>query len=114
MQLSPVTDDLEEAHEWFDVLPEAMGIEGLVVKGASSRYVGSRREWLKVNSVGSTVSGWFPLIESFEVRARIVTGRWCATGVADECPRRSAAPLDSVLSQPGRQPSRLAHDREGE
>jgi ATP-dependent DNA ligase len=48
LQLSPVTDDLEEAQEWFDVLPEAMGIEGLVVKGASSRYVGGRREWLKV------------------------------------------------------------------
>jgi hypothetical protein len=31
------------------VLPEAMGIEGLVVKGASSGYVGGR---LKVNSVG--------------------------------------------------------------
>jgi ATP-dependent DNA ligase len=48
LQLSPVTADIEEAREWFDVLPEAMGIEGLVVKGASSRYVGGRREWLKV------------------------------------------------------------------
>lgn len=43
-----MTADLEEAREWFDVLPEAMGIDGLVVKGASSRYVGGRREWLKV------------------------------------------------------------------
>jgi hypothetical protein len=41
LQLSPVTDDLEEAQEWFDVLPEAMGVEGLVVKGANSRYVGA-------------------------------------------------------------------------
>jgi ATP-dependent DNA ligase len=55
MQLSPVTTDLEEAQEWFDVLPEAMGVEGLVVKGASSRYVGGRREWLKVNSLGVAV-----------------------------------------------------------
>lgn len=53
LQLSPVTADLEEAREWFEVLPEAMGIEGLVVKGASSRYTGSARGgWLKVNSVG--------------------------------------------------------------
>jgi ATP-dependent DNA ligase len=52
LQLSPVTDDIEEAREWFEVLPEAMGVEGLVVKGAASRYVGGRREWLKVNSVG--------------------------------------------------------------
>ena len=35
-----------------DVLPEALGAEGLVVKAAASRYVGGRREWLKVNSVG--------------------------------------------------------------
>jgi ATP-dependent DNA ligase len=47
LQVSPSTADIEEAREWFDVLPEAMGIEGLVVKGASSRYVGGRREWLK-------------------------------------------------------------------
>ena len=45
LQLSPVTADLAEAREWFDVLPEAMGVEGLVVKGASSRYLGGRREW---------------------------------------------------------------------
>jgi ATP-dependent DNA ligase len=42
LQLSPVTDDIEEAREWFEVLPEAMGVEGLVVKGAASRYVGGR------------------------------------------------------------------------
>ncbi|MEN3268139.1 hypothetical protein [Pseudonocardia sp.] len=52
LQLSPVTGDLEAAREWFDVLPAAMGVEGLVVKGANSRYVGGRREWLKVNSAG--------------------------------------------------------------
>jgi hypothetical protein len=52
LQLSPATADVEEAQEWFDVLPAAMGIEDPVVKGASSRFVGGRREWLKVNSVG--------------------------------------------------------------
>jgi ATP-dependent DNA ligase len=52
LQLTPVTADLEEAREWFDVLPAAMGIEGLIVKGAATRYAGGRREWLKVNSVG--------------------------------------------------------------
>lgn len=53
LQLSPVTDDLDEAREWFDVLPAAMGIEGLVVKGAATRYTPGRRDaWMKVNSVG--------------------------------------------------------------
>ncbi|HWD83249.1 MAG TPA: ATP-dependent DNA ligase [Kribbella sp.] len=48
LQLSPATDDVDEAREWFEVLPGAMGIEGLVCKGAASRYAGGRREWLKV------------------------------------------------------------------
>ncbi|MFG1626774.1 hypothetical protein [Kribbella sp. NPDC049227] len=28
----PVTDDSDDAREWFEVLPAAMGVEGLVVK----------------------------------------------------------------------------------
>ncbi|WP_433169927.1 ATP-dependent DNA ligase [Kribbella sp. CA-247076] len=48
LQLSPATGDVDEAREWFEVLPGAMGIEGLVCKGAASRYAGGRREWLKV------------------------------------------------------------------
>ena len=53
LQLTPVTDDVDEAREWFEVLPSAMGVEGLVVKGASTRYTPGRRDaWMKVNSVG--------------------------------------------------------------
>ncbi|MEU0093901.1 ATP-dependent DNA ligase [Kribbella sp. NPDC006257] len=49
LQVTPATDDFEEAREWFDVLPAAMGIEGLVCKGAASRYTPGRRDaWLKV------------------------------------------------------------------
>lgn len=49
LQLTPVTADVDEAREWFEVLPSAMGVEGLVVKGAASRYVPGRRDaWLKV------------------------------------------------------------------
>jgi ATP-dependent DNA ligase len=47
LQLSLVTDDLAEAHDWFEVLP-AMGVEGLVAKGKASRYEPGRRGWLKV------------------------------------------------------------------
>jgi ATP-dependent DNA ligase len=28
LQLTPVTSDVDEAKEWFDVLPAAMGVEG--------------------------------------------------------------------------------------
>ena len=57
LQLTPVTADIDEAREWFAVLPAAMGVEGLVAKGAASRYTPGRRDaWIKVNSVGSRCS----------------------------------------------------------
>jgi ATP-dependent DNA ligase len=51
LQLSPVTGDVAEAREWLEAF-KASGVEGLVVKGATSRYQPGRREWVKVNSVG--------------------------------------------------------------
>lgn len=47
LQLSPVTSDAEEAREWLGAF-KATGVEGLVVKGASSRYQPGRRDWVKV------------------------------------------------------------------
>jgi ATP-dependent DNA ligase len=52
LQLSPVTRSLDEAREWYEILPAAMGVEGLMVKGAGTRYEPGRRDWLKVNSLG--------------------------------------------------------------
>lgn len=52
LQLSPVTDDEQVGRRWM-VEYRPAGIEGLVVKGADSRYEpNSRRSWVKVNSVG--------------------------------------------------------------
>jgi ATP-dependent DNA ligase len=49
LQLTPVTYDLDEAREWFDVLPAAMGVEGLVLKPTTARYAGGRRSsWAKI------------------------------------------------------------------
>ncbi|MCW2580177.1 MAG: ATP-dependent ligase [Blastococcus sp.] len=53
MQLSPATTDPAEAHRWFEDFRPA-GIEGLVAKGAGSRYAPGRREWLKVKSWETT------------------------------------------------------------
>jgi ATP-dependent DNA ligase len=47
LQLSPVTSELAEAEEWLSAF-SAAGVEGLVVKGASSRYQPGRRGWVKV------------------------------------------------------------------
>jgi ATP-dependent DNA ligase len=47
LQLSPVTADPEQARRWMRDLRPA-GIEGLVVKGARTRYAPGRRDWVKV------------------------------------------------------------------
>ena len=85
LQLTPVTADLEEAREWFEVLPAAMGVEGLVVKGAATRYVGGRREWLKVNSGGVgcvRLSEWIHLRWSRPPSC----GWWCERQVSRTTP----------------------------
>ncbi|MEJ7648195.1 MAG: non-homologous end-joining DNA ligase [Nakamurella sp.] len=46
LTLSPVTDDVEKARGWMESYRPA-GIEGLVVKGAASRYEPGARRWLK-------------------------------------------------------------------
>src|SRR3954447_21894083 len=47
LQLSPLTADVDEARQWFTDF-RAAGVEGLVVKGASSRYAPGRRGRLTV------------------------------------------------------------------
>jgi ATP-dependent DNA ligase len=47
MQLSPVTSDPEQAQGWMRDLRPA-GVEGVVVKGARTRYAAGRRDWVKV------------------------------------------------------------------
>ncbi|MER7243236.1 nitroreductase/quinone reductase family protein [Kribbella sp. NPDC000426] len=69
LQLSPVTGDPSEARDWLQAFI-ATGGEGLVVKGASSRYEPGRREWRKVKerrrshwiaaSSGSPLGGTLP------------------------------------------------------
>ena len=53
LQLSPVTGDPAEARQWFTDF-RAAGVEGLVAKGAGTRYAPGRREWLKVKSWETT------------------------------------------------------------
>jgi ATP-dependent DNA ligase len=49
LQVSPVTDDPDEAREWLSAFGHT-GVEGLVVKGAGSRYEPGRRSWVKVKT----------------------------------------------------------------
>ncbi|WP_255437944.1 hypothetical protein [Cellulosimicrobium sp. TH-20] len=47
LNLSPVTDDVDEAREWFEAYT-VVGVEGLVVKGGAQPYRGGERSWMKV------------------------------------------------------------------
>ena len=44
LQLTPVTDSIETAREWM-AMYRAAGVEGLVCKGANSRYTPGSRGW---------------------------------------------------------------------
>lgn len=75
LQLSPVTDDPDQAAAWMTDYRPA-GIEGLVAKGQATRYLPGRRDWLKVKSRETTevlIGGVLGPIESPQ---QIVAGRY--------------------------------------
>jgi ATP-dependent DNA ligase len=75
MQLSPSTSDPQEARRWFDDFRPA-GVEGLVAKGAHSRYAPGRREWLKVKSWESTEVLAGGVIGPVDRPSQLVAGRY--------------------------------------
>jgi ATP-dependent DNA ligase len=75
MQLSPSTADLDEAKRWFADFRPA-GVEGLVAKGAGTRYAPGRREWLKVKSWETTEVVAGGVIGPVERPSQLVAGRY--------------------------------------
>ena len=75
MQLSPATADPDEARRWFDDFRPA-GVEGLVAKGAGTRYAPGRREWLKVKSWETTEVLAGGVIGPIERPSQLVAGRY--------------------------------------
>ncbi|MCZ2858725.1 ATP-dependent DNA ligase [Blastococcus sp. VKM Ac-2987] len=75
LQLSPVTADAAQARQWFDDFRPA-GVEGLVVKGAATRYAPGRREWLKVKSWETTEVLAGGVIGALERPSQLVAGRY--------------------------------------
>jgi DNA ligase D-like protein (predicted polymerase) len=47
LQLTPVTDDVEQARHWMQLYRPA-GVEGIVAKAATGRYTPGERTWVKV------------------------------------------------------------------
>lgn len=75
LQLTPSTTDVEEARRWFEDFRPA-GIEGLVAKGAGTRYAPGRREWLKVKSWETTEVLAGGVIGTLDRPSQLVAGRF--------------------------------------
>jgi ATP-dependent DNA ligase len=102
MQLSPATTDPAEARRWFDDFRPA-GVEGLVAKGAGSRYAPGRREWLKVKSWETTevLAGGVigPIAAPSQlVAARYRGGELVVVGRTSPLSPRQSAELAAVLT----------------
>ena len=74
LQLSPTTTDLGEALRWSREY-RAAGVEGLVVKSASGRYLAGRRDWLKVKSWETTEVVVGGVIGPIDRPSQLVVGR---------------------------------------
>ncbi|NEK60066.1 ATP-dependent DNA ligase [Geodermatophilus sabuli] len=75
MQLSPATTDPAEARQWSTDYRPA-GVEGLVAKGAGTRYAPGRREWVKVKSWETTEVVAGGVIGPIERPGQLVAGRY--------------------------------------
>jgi ATP-dependent DNA ligase len=104
MQLSPATADPEEARRWFDDFRPA-GVEGLVAKGAGTRYAPGRREWLKVKSWETTEVLAGGVIGPIDRPGQLVAGRYrdgelVVVGRTGPLSPRQSAELGAVLRPP--------------
>ena len=105
MQLSPVTADLDEARAWFTDYRPA-GVEGLVAKGAGTRYAPGRREWLKVKSWETTEVVAGGVIGTLARPSQLVAGGYrdgelVVVGRTSPLSPRQAAELAAVLTAAG-------------
>jgi ATP-dependent DNA ligase len=105
MQLSPVTADPAEARQWSADYRVA-GVEGLVAKGAGTRYAPGRREWLKVKSWETTEVLAGGVIGPIARPSQLVVGRYrdgelVVVGRTSPLSPAHAAGLAAVLTPAG-------------
>jgi len=105
LQLPPVTADAAEARQWFEDY-RAVGVEGLVAKGATTPYRPGRREWLKVKSWETTEVVAGGVIGTLERPSQVVAGRWkdgdlVVVGRTSPLSPRQAEELAAVLTPAG-------------
>ncbi|WP_222271843.1 ATP-dependent DNA ligase [Modestobacter marinus] len=120
LQLSPMTEDPAEAERWSREY-RAAGVEGLVVKSASGRYLPARRDWLKVKSWETTEVVVGGVIGALENPSQLVLGRYrdgelVVVGRTSPLDPAQAAGLAAVLTPAGREhpwPDRIGTGRFG-
>ncbi|MGZ4505878.1 MAG: ATP-dependent DNA ligase [Blastococcus sp.] len=120
LQLSPATTDPDEARQWFTDFRPA-GVEGLVAKGAGTRYAPGRRDWLKVKSWETTEVLAGGVIGPIDRPSQLVAGRYrhgelVVVGRTGPLSPRQAAELAAVLTPAGENhpwPDRIGTGRFG-
>ncbi|WP_104524303.1 ATP-dependent DNA ligase [Blastococcus atacamensis] len=105
LQISPLTADRAEAEQWFADFRPA-GIEGLVVKGAATRYAPGRRDWLKVKSWETTEVLAGGVIGPIGRPSQLVAGRYrdgelVVVGRTSPLSPQQSAELSGVLRPAG-------------
>ncbi|RBY76427.1 ATP-dependent DNA ligase [Geodermatophilus sp. TF02-6] len=101
LQLSPVTADPAAARQWAADFRPA-GVEGLVAKGAGTRYAPGRREWVKVKSWETTEVVVGGVVGPLERPGQLVVGRYrdgelVVVGRTSPLPPAQGAELAAVL-----------------
>ena len=80
LPLSPQSTSVEQAQLWLETLP-AMGVEGVVIKGAAEPYRVGRRDWLKLRQRGSTEALVAGVTGTLAQPETVLLGRLDSSGV---------------------------------
>jgi ATP-dependent DNA ligase len=107
IQLVPQTADVDEARQWLAQYAEVpVGIEGLVIKGRSARYVPGKRNWLKlrirdtVEAIVAAVTGSVHAPERLVLALRNSADELVFAGTTTELNPRQRDELGALLEEP--------------
>ncbi|WP_234321328.1 ATP-dependent DNA ligase [Streptomyces katrae] len=78
--LCPMTTDLATAREWLESWTDVSGVEGLVIKPLTSRYLPGYREWTKVRRRDTTEAIIGAIAGTLTRPQLLVLGRYDAAG----------------------------------
>ncbi len=101
LQLSPTTEDTSVARAWMaDYRPA--GIEGLVVKGVTTRYTPGKRNWIKVKSRATHEVIVGAVIGPLARPETVVAGLFPSPRLSHSPSPRSSSPLPLSIPGPAR------------